>query len=51
MHKTYKSNITIFEVEHRDADQDLAWVLYYPCVDLLVVCPSEAGPLARNTCK
>ena len=29
---------TIFEVEHSDADLAPAWVLYYPCVPLLVVC-------------
>ena len=40
-------------MQHRDANQDSAWVLYYPCVPPLlvvlvvlvvyVVCPSKAG--------
>ena len=34
---------TIFEVEHSDADLAPAWVLYYSCLPLLVVCLIKAG--------
>ena len=37
-------------MQHRDANQDSVWVLYYPCVPQLVVCPTLLVVLVLVVC-